>query len=161
MSLEDGPFVVSLMQVDEPVPATHVKSTPLSTPSRVSVPEEAVQELGKELEVYIQSSLSNDRILCHVWISVHDALKRDQTLRTRLANQDEFKENVKKSGEDQFIDLLKDIAKRRSWRELLENSTSFPASHHKHPNDGPSPDVFLMQQKSTWNLASASMNGVR
>jgi hypothetical protein len=66
--------------------------------------------------------------LSHVWISVSKALKEDPILKTRLADEDEFQENVQKYGEKQFFDLLKDMAKKKNWRDLLENRTSFLSS---------------------------------
>ncbi|KAI0248394.1 hypothetical protein BJV78DRAFT_1354923 [Lactifluus subvellereus] len=43
------------------------------------------------------------------------------TLSGRLANINQFRANVKRKGEQQFIDLLRDMARKKSWQDLLEN----------------------------------------
>jgi hypothetical protein len=63
--------------------------------------------------------------LVTVWFNVNEALKEDPILKTRLADKGEFVENVEKYGEKQFIDLLKDMAKKKNWGDLLDNRTSF------------------------------------
>jgi hypothetical protein len=63
-----------------------------------------------------------------IWFNVSKALKEDPILKARLAEEDEFQENVQKYGEKQFFDLLKDMAKKKNWGDLLENSTSFLSS---------------------------------
>jgi hypothetical protein len=124
------------MQVDEPADDHTNPSTPerpilppTVTQSRVSIPEKAVQGVCKQLERYILPGDDDNSIredLNIVWIVVHDALSQAQTLRARLADQDEFQENVQKYGEKEFIELLRDMAKRKNWRDLLENGTSIP-----------------------------------
>ena len=81
----------------------------------------------------------------------------------RLANQDKFEENVKSKGEDKFIELLKDIAKKKNWQDLLENGTSFLSSGLKPSNRALSPDVFLKPEvpASPLNTALASMEGAK
>jgi len=82
----------------------------------------------KKLERLIQPGDDNDSILDDVWTYVNKALKEDPILKARLADEGEFQENVQKYGEKQFIDLLKDMAKKKNWEDLLENRTSFLSS---------------------------------
>jgi hypothetical protein len=136
--LEDGsPTMMSLenlsdaefMQINEPEQAMPRNYIPPSTPRRVSIPDDAFQLMCWKLNRSIQSDDTDHNIrqgLALIWVSVQEALSKDQRLRLRIANEDEFKG---KAGDPQFIDLLKDIAKRQSWRELLENGAPFLASH--------------------------------
>jgi hypothetical protein len=122
-------FDVEFMQVDEPIQAMPRNYIPPSTPRRVSIPDDAFQLMCWQLNRAIQPDDTDHNIrqgLVLIWASVRAALLKDQRLRLRIANEDEFKG---KAGDPQFIDLLKDIAKRQSWRELLENGAPFLASH--------------------------------
>jgi len=82
----------------------------------------------KKLELNIQPGDDDDSILGDVWTYVNKALKEDPILKTRLADEGEFQENVQKYGEKQFIDLLKDMAKKKNWGDLLEHRTSILSS---------------------------------
>jgi len=154
------------MQVDEPVPADRTNLGPSimpkrpSTQSRVSIPEEAVQGACKQLERCIQPD-DDDSIregLGTVWIIVRDALSLEQTLRARLADRDEFQENVEKFGEKEFTELLRGITKKKNGGICLKTvNNAFLASDLKRPNRGlpPSPDVFF--KKPEWSLRPATM----
>jgi hypothetical protein len=131
MQSESHPFVESRMQVDEPEPADSPINPGSIIPKRpvVSIPEEAVQWVCKQLGRCIQPGDDDDddddsirKNLESVWITVHSALSLEQRLRARLADRDEFQENVKKSGEKEFIELLRSMTKKKIWRDLLENS---------------------------------------
>jgi len=82
----------------------------------------------KKLELIIQPDDDDDSILGVVWFFVNKALKEGPILKPRLADEGEFRGNVQKYGEKQFIDLLKDMAKKKNWGDLLENRTSFLSS---------------------------------
>jgi hypothetical protein len=103
-----------------------------------------------------------------VWVAVRDALQEDPNLKARLANENQFKENVKKKDEQQFINLLRDIAKKESWRDLLQNGTSFLYFELKcsQADRVLSPEVFLNNNfvdptQPQWGLSSASEIGAR
>jgi hypothetical protein len=163
------------LQLDEPSgdgrnASTATISTPSSAPPSVSIPEDAFEELCESLEDHIQSSHPDGRIQRHldnVWFAVNKALKNNKSLETRLANQEEFRANLKKSGEQQFIDLLRNMAKRKNWRDLLHNSTSFPSSDIKYSNGALSLGLFYKEilpdteepAQSPWT--EASMNGTQ
>jgi hypothetical protein len=70
-------------------------------------------------------------ILGVVWVIVRDALKSNKTLEGHLATSKQFQDNVKRKGESQFIDLLRDTAKRRAWHELFENG-NFPRCFRRY-----------------------------
>jgi hypothetical protein len=117
---------------DDTNPSTPQKSTLPSTQLNVSISDEALQALGEELELVIQSSHDNTRIqrsLKYVWFTVHNALEDDPDLSTCRASQKEFLQNLKEKGEQQFFDLLRDVVERKSWRDLLQSSTSFHSFH--------------------------------
>jgi hypothetical protein len=59
------------------------------------------------------------RALNLVWAVVSDTLK--QRNKGDLATLGQFRNNVKRKGEPQFFDLLRDIAGRDAWHELFEN----------------------------------------
>ena len=102
----------------------------------------------QQFERLIQPDDDDDRIknsLNAVWFLVNGALKTDPVLKMRLANQDEFQENVKNKGEEQFINLLKDMAEKKNWRDLLENRTFFLSSDLKRSHRVVSLAVFFEQ----------------
>jgi len=116
------------MEVDEPAagPTTPKKSILPSTPPRVSIPETAVQTLREVLDDIIIPTSEDDRIQRHlgtVWFAVHEALSQDETKNTRLADEAQFLENVNEIGKEPFINLLRNMARRQYWRDLLENGT--------------------------------------
>ena len=133
MQSENDPLSELRMQVDEPpdTNTTMPRSTPPTPPStqpKVSLPEQTVQHFCQALAALSQTSSEPDYIqdfLPVVWALVNKYLKQDPNLRSRLAGLEEFEENVKEKGEQQFIDLLKDMAKKENWQGLLENGTSF------------------------------------
>jgi len=118
------------MQVD--IPAAGEPTTPkdvsLPTPPRVSIPATDFREICKFLETDVLPTSSDDWIRCRLaitWFTVNDALLKDKSLRPHLANQEQFRKNLDKIGELSFIKLLKDIARRQSWQDLLEHGTYF------------------------------------
>jgi hypothetical protein len=63
------------------------------------------------------------KALDHVWLTVRKVLRKDKKLAEELANEDEFLENVKREGEEMFIDLLRDMTRKKSWLDLFGNGT--------------------------------------
>lgn len=59
-----------------------------------------------------------------VWAAVNRALLNDPKMRP-LANFEEFQQNVEQKGVQQFVNLLKDMADKDSWGDLLKNGISF------------------------------------
>ena len=65
------------------------------------------------LNVTLRLSFSDDDIcssLAYVWLSVYRVLEKVPKMQTLLANQEEFQRNVVQKGEQQFINLLRDMA---------------------------------------------------
>ena len=160
------------LQLDEPAGDDPNSSTLISTlPStrpKVSIPDQDFQEVCRELERNIQpddNERSIQRSLDVVWVKVYNALEEDQNLSSRRADQKEFKENLKNYGEKRFIDLLREMAKKKNWRDLLEHGTSFLASDFEPSYHVLSPGVFFkhpLSDKSSppqpeWT--EASING--
>ena len=105
------------------IPTTPKKSIPPSTPPRVSIPEVAFQTLYEVLNGIILPTSKNDRIQRHlgtIWFAVHEALARRNNERGHvLPIRPNFLENVNEIGKELFIALLRDMARRESWRDLL------------------------------------------
>jgi hypothetical protein len=169
------------MQVEDPADNTENPSTPTrptlprptppSTQSTICISEQKIQGMCEDLELFSHIMKTGDgarikRSLHMVFAIVCDALEEDPNLKARLANKAQFIENVEKEGEQQFFNLLRDIAKKGSWRELLQNSTSFSYFNLKCSDRVLSPDVFLNSNfaeptKPKWRLSSASEIGAR
>ncbi len=162
------------MQVEDPAdnnenPSTPTRPTPPSTQSTNCISEQTIQKMCKHLERHIRTDDNDDWIrqsLGHVFVAVRNALAEDPNRKARLASEDQFKENVKKEGEQQFINLLRDIAKKESWRDLLQNGTSFLYFDLKCSDRVLSPEVFLNNNfvdptQPQWSLSSASEIGAR
>jgi hypothetical protein len=108
------------MEIDQLAAAIPI--TP--TAPRVSIPETTVQALGAFLEaVLVPLTLDPGLVLGAVWSAVHKAFLQDETMNTRLADEGQFLENVNEIGKESFIYLLRDMARRQAWRDLLENGT--------------------------------------
>ncbi|KAI0255537.1 hypothetical protein BJV78DRAFT_682468 [Lactifluus subvellereus] len=130
---EDDIFDESPMQVDEPADHLANSSTPLSPtppPKRPigSIPDEAILEACQNLERNVSPGDDDARILVNlktVWFLVHMALSQNPTLSGCLANLNEFRVNVKREGEQQFVGFLRKTARDKSWQDLFENKVFF------------------------------------
>ena len=83
-----------------------------------------------------------------------------------LASLEEFLQNVRQKSEKEFIDLLKDMAKKKTWRDLLENGTSFLSSTLERSDHLLFPDVFWKRvpeslDQPQWSLSPASQDGAQ
>ena len=47
---------------------------------------------------------------------------KDQELHGRLASQREYRNNVEHFGEDNFIELLRNTAEKKMWKDLFQHS---------------------------------------
>jgi len=118
---EPGGDTESSMEVDEgPI-------NPSTPPGHITnIPDQAIQEACEELEYIVHPDHHNKRILrsLHTFYNiVYQVLSQDPSVRPRLASQEEYLSNVKHMGEERFIDLLRDLAKTNSWRDLFKNGT--------------------------------------
>jgi hypothetical protein len=57
-----------------------------------------------------------------VWAIVSTALEDKNDLEGHLATFEQFLDNVERKGEREFIDSLRDMARRRALHELFQNS---------------------------------------
>jgi hypothetical protein len=171
---EDDVCGGTLTQVDDPAdnnnnPSTPRRPTPPSTQSRICISEQTIQKMCKQVERSIRPEDDDDWIrqsLGLVFAAVRNALAEDPNRKACLASEDQFKKNVKKKDEQQFINLLRDIAKKESWRDLLQNGTSFLYFDLECSDRILSPDVFLNKDfvdptQPQWRLSSASEIGAR
>ena len=121
-------------------------SNPDAKQSRFCISDEILQQMCEDLERNVKISDDDARIrrsLKYVWHAVNHALAKDPSMSTLLANKEEFQQNVKQKGEQQFIELLRDIAEKNSWRDLLENGTFFLSFDLERSDHLLSLDVFL------------------
>jgi hypothetical protein len=111
----------------------------------------------------IKTSDDDDRIwlfLGHVFVAVRHALQKDPKLEAYVSTEDEFKENLV-NHEKEFINLLRETARKESWRELLNNGTSFLRFDLKCSDRVLSLDVFRNKKVPKENLSEAAVNGAQ
>jgi hypothetical protein len=170
MSSEDSPSFEPHMQIDQPAdgytnPTTLTVPVPPTQP-RVSISDKTLQSSCKLLERFVNDCDDDDgdaiqAYLGTIWIIVHRALEEDPDLSIRRVDEEEFLKNIGEYGEAQFLHLLRDMAKRQSWRDLFGNGmiSIVVVSDLDFSNHGPSSAVFL--KKPEWSLTPALMNGAQ
>ena len=89
-----------------------------------------------------------------VWIAVHKALEQHPELRENLADEAGFLKNVKRRGEKEFFDSLRDMAKTGSWAALFEDGTLFSFFGFHHSDRLLCLDVFLNAPEESLNTAN-------
>ena len=116
-------------QVD--VNSTAVPSIPSwriqQTSPKLGASEKVTQFTCRKLASIIHNDDSYDdirRSFDLVFFLVRNLLSEDKQFRGRLASEDEYQSNVKDFNEDNFVQLLKDAAKKKKWDDLFHHSTS-------------------------------------
>jgi hypothetical protein len=115
---------------DRVEPSTPRTDTPSST-RLANIPKQAVEKAFKFLKRNISPEDDDDDILDYVWTGVKGALKQDPKLKEYLASEKEFRDNVTRKGEKNFIDSLRAMATNsdtqgsKAWADLFEDGTSF------------------------------------
>jgi hypothetical protein len=151
------------MQVDEPPDHLTILSTPPSPipPPNVVVLDQAI-DTARERLAYIfnpgedETEIRRSPVIA--WAIVQEALSLDLTLRGRLANDVEFRENVKRNGQEQFMNLLRDTAWRGSWRDFLKNGTFLFSFDLRCSDHVPWLEIFVKQnQGGGMSLLPASL----
>jgi hypothetical protein len=110
------------MQVhDDPVSGPSVQLVH-TTPSvvKLDIPDQAIREASRFLR-NINLDDPDDQILSDVWFYVYGKLSQYPTISGSIANEDEFHANVKRKGEKEILELVKDSASRNSWLDLIHN----------------------------------------
>jgi hypothetical protein len=122
-------------QRDDPVPGddpVHSFTPKIGTPSKkrlANIPQQNIDNACRYLRKNILQDDDDEAIKQSfnlVWWTVNKALKQDEGLKGRLADEDEFFDNVRKNGEKKFIDSLRAMAKTgeaQAWYDLFEDST--------------------------------------
>jgi hypothetical protein len=114
-------------------PSTPQRGTPSKT-RLANIPKQAVENACKYLRRNVLKDDDDDDILDAlevVHMVVNDALEQDPKLKDRLASEEEFRDNVTRKGEKNFIDSLRAMAANsdtqgsKAWHELFEDGTSF------------------------------------
>jgi hypothetical protein len=122
------------VQVDDHVdPSKPQKDTPSNT-RLANIPRQAVERMCKSLRRIITPTDDDDEILdflFYVWFDVQKVLEQDPELKKNLASEEEFRDNVTRKGEKNFIDSLRAMAANsdtqgsKAWDDLFEDGTSF------------------------------------
>jgi hypothetical protein len=105
---------------DDPV------SGPSVNPPKFDIPDQAIREASNFLERKIDLDDPDDVILDQLFFFVHRALSQYPELSGVIANREDYDANVKRQGEEQFLELVRDSARRNSWRDLFHNGISPP-----------------------------------
>jgi hypothetical protein len=95
-------------------------------PLKLDIPDQAIREASKKLERHIDLDDKDDLILHQLWLNAHWTLSQYPRISESIANEEEFKAKVKRQGKEEFLELVKDSARRNSWRDLLHNGISPP-----------------------------------
>ena len=167
----------SRMQVDEVVdslanPSTPIRVESVSPMTQSGISDNVFRRMYGYLERAFQPDDEYDDIedavvrerLDLVWIIVKPAFAN---MKKYFPSSDEFLQNVRQKGEKDFFGLLKDMAaKKKSWRDLLENGTLFLSSTLERSGHLLSPDVFRKRNperlnQSQWSLSPASQHGAQ
>jgi hypothetical protein len=116
---------------DDPV---HSSTPKTGTPWKkrlANIPQQNIDDACRTLRRQILQD-DDDQVIKqsfkHVWKGVYDALKQDEELKGRLADENEFYDNVRRNGEKKFIDSLRAMAKTgeaQAWYDLFDDSTFF------------------------------------
>jgi hypothetical protein len=87
-------------------------STPSVKPLRLDIPEQAIRQVSKVLDRMTDSD-PPDLILALVWSVVQGTLSKYPEISGVIANQEEFNANVKRQGEKEVLELVRDSSRRR------------------------------------------------
>jgi hypothetical protein len=121
------------VQGNDPV---HSSTPQTGTPSKKrlpNIPQQAIDEAYRSLSQRLSLFKNDDDEAIKeqfglVWRTVNKVLKQDEGLKGRLADRNEFLDNVRRNGEKIFIDSLRVLAKTvdaQAWYDLFEDSTLF------------------------------------
>ena len=112
-------------------PSTSQRDT-LSITRLANIPKQAVNKASRSLRKQILPNEDDEEIWDSIGLirtAIHEALEQDAGLKERLADKDEFLNNVKSKGKKKFIDSLRAMAKKETqddaWYELFEDGTLF------------------------------------
>ncbi len=112
----------------------HSSTPKTGTPSRIrlaNIPQQNIDKACRSLRRQILQDDDDEAIkesFNLVWTTVFKALKQDEGLKGRLADENEFFDNVRRNGEKTFIDSLRAMAETgeaQAWYDLFEDSTFF------------------------------------
>ena len=166
------------MQVDEAVDNLANPSTPIRlqsvspmAQSGICISDNILRRMYKNLECAFQPDDEYDDIEVELFEVLMEQLlvivkPAFTKMKKYLPSLEEFLQNIRQKDEKEFMGLLKDMAKKNSWRDLLENGTSSLSSTLERSSHLLSPDVFRKQNpkrlnKPQWSLSSASQDGAQ
>jgi hypothetical protein len=128
----------TLMEVDDTIIdfSAPLVSTSQSQRQKLDLSDEAIQRGCRKLERFMTLNQDDESIrinLAVIWYIVKETLAQHGGSRAVIVSEEDFEANVKDHGEKKFITFLRDVVKRKSWRDLLCNGTYplfMPTSYH-------------------------------
>ena len=117
----------------DPEPSTSQTDTPSKT-RLANIPKEAIEKAYKSLRKIIFSNDDDEEIRSNLDIVraiVKGTLQQDPEQKENLESEEQYRANVTREGEKDFIDSLRTMAANsdtqgsKAWDDLFENGTSF------------------------------------
>jgi hypothetical protein len=121
------------VQGNDPVHSSTPQTGTSSKKRMPNIPQQAVDEAYRFLSQRLSVFKNDDDEAIKqqfglVWWTVNKVLKQDEGLKGRLADENEFRDNVRRNGDKKFIDSLRAAAntvEAQVWYDLFEDSTFF------------------------------------
>jgi hypothetical protein len=107
-------------------PSTSQRGTSASA-RLANIPEQAIEKATGTLRRYISPEHDDEDIIAVVWAIVRTAFLCDPKMKNRLASNEEFCENVKRKGQNNFLESLRAMAANsdtqglKAWEDLFED----------------------------------------
>ena len=123
------------IQDDDPTLPERGTTSHTNIPKRRAIDGETYRRLKINLNAETDSDETIKKEgLTYVWTAVKRALEQDLNFREHLTSEEQFRDNVMRKGEKQFIDSLRSMSLNsktqgvEAWDALFEDGTSFQVS---------------------------------
>jgi hypothetical protein len=113
----------------------------------------------ENLQFYTRGDNDNIRQnLEEIWFTINNILSKDVLPLEKLADKIEFMGNVKRFGEEAFINVLQRIAATGSWADLLNNGMLLDSFYLTRPVHDFGLDVFFKRASTVTVSVSDTFN---
>jgi hypothetical protein len=133
-----------------------ISMPPPSNQQTLEIPDYAIDKLkfytSKDDTEYIRNYLED------IWFTINNILSTDVLLLEKLADKIEFMGNVKRFGEEAFINVLQRIAATGSWADLLNNGMLLDSFYLTRPVHDFGLDVFFKRASTVTVSVSDTFN---